>query len=37
MMSGVGFFFNYMTEYSTINSRFHAGCAKVKEMSSLNE
>lgn len=33
-MSGVGFFFNLMTEYSIINSGFHGVCAKVKEMNN---
>lgn len=37
MISGVGFSFFIVTEYSIINSRFHVGCAKVKEMKSLNE
>lgn len=37
MISGVGFYLVFMTEYSIINGRFHVECAKVKEMNRLNE
>lgn len=37
MISGVGFSLVLVSEYSIIDSRFHAECAKVKEMNRLNE